>query len=169
MNPENPNRRCRAETPEPDAGAVEPDAGAPEPDAGASGYVERAPRLPTRARPPGSRSGRPPAFTMLELVISLSVLGIGLMGIQTLMIRQSKQVTRMEQWCLNDRTYYVVNQSETWMRALRGPATLENQPGQTAWSPPVVSRDFWEVALGSFTCPYGTDQASAQVTLTVAP
>ena len=158
MNPENPNRRCRA--------------AAVESDAAASGYVQRAPHLPMRARPAsaaGSRSGRPPAFTMLELVISLSVLGIGLLGIQALMIRQSKQVTRMEQWCLNDRTYYVVHQSEEWMRALRGPATLESQPGQTAWSPPVVSRDFWEVALGSFTCPYGTDQASAQVTLTVAP
>ena len=151
MNPEDPNRRCRAETAEPDA-------------VGARHAV----LLPTRVRPAGSRRGRPPAFTMLELVISLSVLGIGLLGIQALMIRQSKQVTRMEQWCLNDRTYYVVHQSEEWMRALRGPATLQDQPGQAAWSPPVVSRDFWEVALGSFTCPYGTDQASAQVTLTLA-
>jgi len=152
MNPENLNCRCRAEAAEPDAGGA-----------------RHAVPLPTRVRPAGSRSGRPPAFTLLELVISLSVLGIGLLGIQALMIRQSKQVSRMEQWCLNDRTYYVVHQSEEWMRALRGPATLESQPGQTAWSPPVVSRDFWEVALGSFTCPYGTDQASAQVTLTVAP
>jgi hypothetical protein len=106
---------------------------------------------------------------MLELVISLSVLAIGLLGIQALMIRQSKQVSRMEQWCLNDRTYYVVNQSEEWMRVLRGPATLQNQPGQTAWSPPVVSRDYYEVTLESFTCPYGSEEASAQVTLTAAP
>ena len=164
MDPESPNRRCRAEPPEPD-GPVRP----PVLDAGASGYVERAPRLPTRARPAGSRSGRSPAFTLLELVISLSVLAIGLLGIQALMMRQSKQVSRMEQWCLSDRTYYVVHQSEKWMRALRGPATLENQPGQTAWSPPVVSRDYYEVTLESFTCPYGSEEASAQVTLTVAP
>ena len=163
MNPESPNRRCRAE-------AVEPDPYGPVLGAGASGYVERARRdLPTRARPAGSRSGRSPAFTLLELMISLSVLAIGLMGIQALMIRQSKQVSRMEQWCLNDRTYYVVNQSEEWMRALRGPATLQNQPGQTAWSPPVVSRDHYEVTLESFTCPYGSEEASAQVTLTAAP
>jgi prepilin-type N-terminal cleavage/methylation domain-containing protein len=163
MNPESPNRRCRAE-------AVEPDPYGPVLGAGASGYVERARRdLPTRARPAGSRSGRSPAFTLLELVISLSILAIGLLGIQVLMIRQSKQVSRMEQWCLNDRTYYVVNQSEEWMRALRGPATLQNQPGQTAWSPPVVSRDHYEVTLESFTCPYGSEEASAQVTLTAAP
>jgi len=168
MNPESPNRRCRAE-------AAEPDAEAGLARCGSSGLPR--PGLPrcsrsgfeTRARPAGSRSGRSPAFTLLELMISLSVLAIGLMGIQALMIRQSKQVSRMEQWCLDDPTYYVVNQSEEWMRALRGPATLQNQPGQTAWSPPVVSRDHYEVTLESFTCPYGSEEASAQVTLTAAP
>ena len=157
MNPYNPNRRRRAEA----AG----------PRANVSDYVRTCPASSdagSAASAAGPRRRRPPAFTMLELVISLSVLGIGLLGIQALMIRQSRQVTRMEQWCLNDRTYYVVHQSEKWMRALRGPATLESQPGQSAWSPPVVERNFWDVSLGSFTCPYGTDEASAQVTLTLA-
>jgi prepilin-type N-terminal cleavage/methylation domain-containing protein len=87
------------------------------------------------------------AFTMLELQVALVVMAIGLLGIETLMIRQSKQVSRLEQWCVSSPTYYLVSQTDPYLRAMETPARLETQPGQTAWTPPVAQRRQYEVEL----------------------
>lgn len=89
------------------------------------------------------------AFTMLELQVALGVLAIGLLGLGSLMIRQSRQVARLESWCVPDRTYYVVAQSNPWMRALNAPADFNAAAGQGPWAPPVTGRKTYVITLVS--------------------
>jgi len=109
--------------------------------------------------------GRRRAFTILELTISLAIMMAGLLAIQSLMIRQSKQVSRLERWCQPNPTYYVVHQSDPWMRALGAPAGLESQAGQAAWTPPVAAPFSYHVTLLSFARPYDNGQMSANVSM----
>lgn len=112
----------------------------------------------------GGPSPRPArGFTLLELQVSLAVLAIGILGLSTLTIRQSKQVARVEAWCTPDRTYYVVGQTHPWMRALGAPAELADSAGQSAWAPPVSGEKDNVVTLLTFSRP-GLNM-SAQVTL----
>lgn len=67
----------------------------------------------------------------------MAVLAIGVLGVVTLTVRQSRQIARMEAWCAPDRTYHVVEQTNPWMRALGAPAELAEDAGQVAWSPSV--------------------------------
>jgi hypothetical protein len=111
--------------------------------------------------------GRRRACTLPELVISLAIMMAGLLAIQSLMIRQSRQVSRLERWCQPQPTFYVVHQSDAWMRALGAPAALETQAGQAAWTPPVTGPYKYSVTLLSFTRPYDSGQMSANVAMEV--
>jgi len=128
---------------------------------------ERTPRPvdegPTHRRPrrPAPARSRRPAFTLLELAVSLIVMAAGLLAIQTLMIRQSKQISRLERWCRPTPTYYVVNQSDTWMRALCAPANLDKTAGQSAWTPPVPGPFDYDVTMDSITSSADGQQMSA--------
>ena len=124
---------------------------------------------PFQQPPPRPLARRPKAFTFLELHVSVAVLAIGLLGLCTLSVRQSKQVARMEAWCAADHTYRVVSQSEPWMRSLGAPALLAEGPQEQAWSPPVQDRDQYHVTLLSWGRPFGSLTASAQVELTPKP
>ncbi len=100
-------------------------------------------------------SGIPPTvrargFTLLELYVSLALLAIGFIGLTSLMVRQSRQIARLETWCTPDRTYYVVGQTDPWMCALRAPAELAETAGETAWSPPVSGEKDNTVTLLSY-------------------
>jgi prepilin-type N-terminal cleavage/methylation domain-containing protein len=105
------------------------------------------------------------AFTLLELVVSLAIMAAGLLAVQGLLVRQSKQVSRLERWCQPHPTYYVVSQSDKWMRKLGAPASLETQAGQTAWTSPVGPPFDYKVTLNSIARSADGQQVSAQVSL----
>lgn len=108
--------------------------------------------------------GQAGGFTLLELQVSLAVLAIGVLGLSSLMIRQSRQIDRIEAWCVPDRTYYVVGQTDPWMRALGAPAELAASAGESAWVPPVGSQKDNIVTLLTYSR-QGQTNMSAQVTL----
>jgi prepilin-type N-terminal cleavage/methylation domain-containing protein len=105
------------------------------------------------------------AFTLLELVVSLAIMAAGLLAVQALLVRQSKQVSRLERWCQPHPTYYVVSQSDKRMRKLGAPASLETQAGQTAWTSPVGPPFDYNVTLNSIARSADGQQVSAQVSL----
>ena len=125
-------------------------------------------RTPARA-PATARAvsvpGRRRAFTLLELVVSLVIMASGLLAIQALLVRQSKQVCRLERWCQPHPTYYVVSQSDKWMRALGAPASLETQAGHTAWTSPVGPPFDYNVTLNSSARSDSGRRVSARVSL----
>jgi prepilin-type N-terminal cleavage/methylation domain-containing protein len=119
-----------------------------------------------RQVPPAAGEVRPwpgRGFTLLELHVSVALLAIGFIALMTLMVRQSKQISRLEAWCVPDRTYYVVVQTDPWMRALGAPAELATSTGQSAWVPPVSGNKDNEVTLLSHS--YEGQTMSAQVGL----
>ena len=128
-------------------------------------------RRPARRTTPGllpssradRRGGRGPGFTMLELHVAIAILAIGLLGLGSLMVRQSRQVSRLERWCVPDRTYHVVVQTDPWMRLLEAPADLREGPDQAAWSPPVSADKDYAVTVLSQTRVAGSSAMSAQV------
>jgi|WetSurMetagenome_2_1015567.scaffolds.fasta_scaffold110655_2 prepilin-type N-terminal cleavage/methylation domain-containing protein len=85
-------------------------------------------------------------FTLLELVVALVIFAAGLLAVQGLMVRQSRQVSHLEAWCRGDHTYYVVSQTDDMMRILGAPADLQGQVGQAAWTPTVADRTRYKVA-----------------------
>lgn len=95
---------------------------------------------------PAARKG---GFSLLELHVSLAVLAIGLMGLHALTLRQGKQVAVLERWCVPSPTYYVVAQSDPWMKALNAPAELHAAAGDAAWTPPVSADAAYAVTLVS--------------------
>jgi hypothetical protein len=102
---------------------------------------------------------------LLELAVSLAIMAAGLLAVQSLMVRQGKQVCRLERWCQPPPTYYVVSQSDKWMQALGAPASLETQAGQTAWTTPVEPPFDYDVTLDSIARSDDGQQVSAQVSL----
>ena len=121
---------------------------------------------PARRRPCRTPArARRRAFTLLELVVSLVIMASGLLAVQALLVRQSKQVCRLERWCQPHPTYYVVNQSDKWMRALGAPASLETQAGQTAWTSPVGPPFDYNVTLNSSARSDNGQRVSARVSL----
>jgi prepilin-type N-terminal cleavage/methylation domain-containing protein len=121
---------------------------------------------PSRQVPPAAGAIHPrPArgFTLLELHVSLALLAIGFIALMTLMVRQSRQIGHLEAWCVPDRTYYVVVQTDPWMRALGAPAELAASGGQSAWVPPVAGDKDNEVTL--LTHSHQGQTMSAQVEL----
>jgi len=105
------------------------------------------------------------AFTILELQVSLIVLTAGLFTMSSLVSVQSKQMSRLETWCRPDPTYYVVSQSNRWLRKLNAQAQLETQAGQAAWTPPVAGNAKHQVVLESWEWDVDGRTASASVRL----
>jgi len=125
-----------------------------------SGAGDRRPRQPAE-RPARGRA----AFTILELEISLVVLMAGLLSITSLLSVQSRQMTHVESWCRGDPTFYVVSQSNHWLRRLAAPAQLETQAGQEAWTPPVSGTVKYQVLLDSWDANVDEKVADASVAL----
>ncbi|HOF17600.1 MAG TPA: prepilin-type N-terminal cleavage/methylation domain-containing protein [Phycisphaerae bacterium] len=117
-----------------------------------------------------SRSSRGLAgFTLLELNVCLVVMAAGLLGVAALMVRQSRQVARAEQWCASDPTFYLICQQDPWMKALNASADLETQAGTSAWQPPVTGEKFHKLTLVSRTQAFGSGEMNASVTVEVLP
>jgi prepilin-type N-terminal cleavage/methylation domain-containing protein len=108
---------------------------------------------------------RRPAFTMLELVVAMIVMATGLLAIQGLMVRQSRQISHVEEWCRTPHTYYVSSQANEWMKSMGAPADLSNQAGQSPWQPSVTGTDAYVVSLQSVARSPDGQQLSARATL----
>ncbi len=106
-------------------------------------------------------------FSLLELQVSLAVLAIGLMGLHALTLRQGRQVSVLEKWCVSSPTYYVAAQSSPWMKALGAPAELHTAAGIAAWSPPVAAGGANTVTILSLQRPL--DGMSLAAVATVQP
>jgi hypothetical protein len=77
----------------------------------------------------------------------------------------SRQIEVAESWCREDIEYYVVSQSNTWMRVLGAPAELHTEPGVPVWTPPVTGDRAYEVLLDSFVLDTENRVASAGLEL----
>jgi prepilin-type N-terminal cleavage/methylation domain-containing protein len=104
------------------------------------------------------------AFTLLELVVAMIVLAAGLLAIQGLMVRQSRQISHLEAWCFTPRTYYVVNPASNAMQLVGVPAELADAAGQTAWTPPVTGANNYVLTLESLSLSADGQQVAARVT-----
>lgn len=102
-------------------------------------------------------------FSMLELTITLFVLMVALLGLMATVRVHSRQMERAESWCRDDPTYYVVSQTNTWMRQLDAPADLNLQAGVPAWTPPISGQPRYTVRLESHSVDSTTWSASARV------
>ena len=107
-----------------------------------------------------------PGFTMLELQVALIVLGVCLMGLASLLAMHSRQLRQVEQWCgPGHPTYYLVSQTDRWMKQLGGPANMETAVGKTPWVPPPASDEKYDVHLLSVTRQLDNSSLSAVVEL----
>jgi Tfp pilus assembly protein PilV len=123
----------------------------------------------TRFCPPSSvlrRQSFEAGFSLLELTVTTVVLMIGLLGLMAAVRTHSRQMEKAESWCQGSRTYYVVSQTNTWMRQLGAPADLNAEAGQAAWAPPVSGTEQYRVSLDSRVIDAQTESASVQVQLT---
>ena len=112
-----------------------------------------------------TRYGRLPAFSLVELVVSLSVLMVGLLGLIAAIRVHSRQMEKVETWCRSPSTYYVVSQTDPWMRQLGAPADLNTQAGGVAWTPPVSDKHRYVVRLDTYAIDPVAESASANVQL----
>jgi hypothetical protein len=111
------------------------------------------------------RDPRPTAYSLLEVQVAMILLTAGLMGIAGALRVHSRQLEVAEAWCREGVEYYVVSQSNTWMRRLGVPAELTTEPGVSAWEPPVTGEQNYEVELDSFALDPDTRSATARVNL----
>lgn len=115
------------------------------------------------------RSGfgrRTRAFTLLELQVTLVIMGVGLLSFAGLLAMQGRQMRSVEQWCRSSPTYYVVSQSNRWMRELGAPAAAEETAGQSPWTPPVTGEVKWGIIFTSYTREFDSQEASGVAELT---
>ena len=108
------------------------------------------------------------AFSLVELTVSLSVLMIGLLGLMAAMQIHSRQVETAESWCRRPSTYYVVSQTNPWMRQLAAPADLNTQAGVAPWTPPTSGKQRYAVCLDAYSIDPTAESASASVQLSKA-
>jgi hypothetical protein len=114
----------------------------------------------------GGRSGRElKAYSLLEVQLALIVLMAGVLGLCAMLRIHSRQMEVAESWCRGDIEYYMVSQSNTWMRRLGAPAELYIAPGIPAWTPPITGEKFYQVSLDSFTIDTDNRLASARLKL----
>ncbi|MCE5325303.1 MAG: prepilin-type N-terminal cleavage/methylation domain-containing protein [Planctomycetaceae bacterium] len=106
-------------------------------------------------------------FTLLELQVAVAVLGIGLLSLVGLTVRQSRTVSEIESWCLGDPTFYAVSQTDGWLQRLDVPADLYDSAGATAWSPPVAASRFNVVTLEDFQGSLSAQTITAQASVAV--
>jgi len=81
------------------------------------------------------------AFSFLELQVTMVILAVGLWGFAGLFKVYSRQVDYIEQSSLPVSTYYIVSQSNQWMKQLGAPAEIKQVPGQVSWRPLVDGND----------------------------
>ncbi len=118
------------------------------------------------------RSGfgrRTRGFTLLELQVTLVIMGVGMLSFAGLLAMQGRQMRSVEQWCRSSPTYYVVSQSNRWMRQLGAPAAAEETAGQSPWTPPVTGDTKWDITLTLFTREFDCQEMSGVATLESAP
>ena len=118
------------------------------------------------------RSGfgrRTRGFTLLELQVTLVIMSVGLLSFAGLLAMQGRQMRSVEQWCSSSPTYYVVSQSNRWMRQLGAPAAAEETAGQSAWTPPVTGQKKWDITLTSYTRTCDSQETSGVATLEAVP
>jgi prepilin-type N-terminal cleavage/methylation domain-containing protein len=107
-----------------------------------------------------------PGFTMLELQVALIVLGVCLMGLASLLAMHSRQLRQVEQWCgPGHPTYYLVSQTDRWMKQLGAPANMEPAVGKTPWVPPPADKPKYDVHLLSVSRQLDNTTLSATVEL----
>ena len=75
----------------------------------------------------------PGGFNMIELQVALVILAAGLLSFAGLYRIYTVQTTYIEQTSMPASTYYVVSQSNRWMRQLGSPAQMEVSAGQSPW------------------------------------
>jgi len=105
------------------------------------------------------------AYTLLELQVTLVILGAGLLAMPPLMAMQSRQIRHVEAWCRSGPTFYVVSQSNRWLRRLGAPAQMETEAGHSPWTPPVTGQQEYDVELKSLTEDLDARIIQAEVTL----
>jgi hypothetical protein len=110
--------------------------------------------MPVLGRLRGGPADRRGGFTILELQMALLVLMAGLFTMSSLLSVRSKQMTRTETWCRSGPTYYVVSQSNPWMRRLEASAELKTQAGQESWAPPVTGQKVYKLQQQSCSLDY---------------
>lgn len=103
------------------------------------------------------------AFTLLELQVVLIVLTVSLLGIVGLVSLQSRQMSNVEQWCSSSPVYYLVSQSNRWMKQLGAPADVNDSPGQSAWKPPVSGEKEYNLQIMSINRTFASSRMSCQV------
>ncbi|MFA5293678.1 MAG: hypothetical protein WC496_11695 [Phycisphaerae bacterium] len=97
------------------------------------------------------RFGR--AFSFLELQVTMVILAIGLWGFAGLFKVYSRQVDYIEQSSLPVSTYYIVSQSNQWMKQLGSPAEIKQTPGQVPWTPQVDGNDVGDYSVAMTSSP----------------
>jgi len=108
---------------------------------------------------------RKAGFTLLEVQVAMVILATGLMGLAALQAVQNRQVRHVETWCRSGPTYYLLSQSNRWMRRLEAPAQVESQAGQTAWTPAVAGDQAYNVSVDSLSQQLNDRIIQAVVTL----
>lgn len=115
-----------------------------------------------------SRHSRPAAYTLLELQVTLVILATGLLAMPVLLAMQGRQIRRVEAWCRPAPTYYLVSQSNRWLRRLGAPAEIQAEAGQSPWTPPVIGGQVYDVQLNSLTEDLDNRTIEADVALVAA-
>ena len=105
------------------------------------------------------------AYSLLEVQVALIVLMAGVLGLCAMLRTHSRQMEVAESWCRGEVEYYMVSQSNKWMRVLGAPAELHTEPGIPAWTPPVTGDQAYEVSLDSFVLDTENRLASASLKL----
>ena len=105
------------------------------------------------------------AYSLLEVQVALIVLMAGVLGLCAMLRTHSRQMEIAESWCRGEIEYYMVSQSNTWMRVLGAPAELHTEQSIPAWTPPVSDEKYYEVSLDSFVLDTENRLASASLKL----
>jgi hypothetical protein len=90
------------------------------------------------------------AFSLLEVQIAMIVLTMALLGLSVTLKTHSRQMEAAELWCRENTEYYIVGQSNTWMRQFEMPAELYTDPNIVSWEPLVSGELNYKIELESF-------------------
>ena len=99
------------------------------------------------------------AYSLLEVQVAIIILTAGMLRVQ------SRQMEVAESWCRDGIEYYVLSQSNTWMRIVGVPAELTTNPNASVWEPPVMGEQSYEVELDSLVLDPDTRSGSVSVKL----
>jgi hypothetical protein len=104
-------------------------------------------------------------FSFVELQVAMVVLAVGLLSIAGLFRIYSLQTSYIEQNSMPFSTYYIVSQSDMWMRQLDVPADMEQTAGQSAWTPPVSGDKAYRIRLNGLSKNFDDSTADANAIL----